>query len=193
MVQKRFLALTLAVFVLAIAAISFASKEESVKDVFPMIGSASAKADLLVVEELNCPHCKEFQLNILPQIRKEYINSGKVKCRFVLVAYKKESIAQVEVALAVSIKAPDRFEQFLEELFKNPKIKGLQIAEKLGIDVALVEQALQDGSAHDLLERSVALAEKLMGDDLAVPTVYLNGKDLGSPRLNELQESLNEV
>ena len=44
-----------------------------------IIGSENAKVKIKVFSSLTCPHCADFHINIVPKIKKNYIDSGKVQ------------------------------------------------------------------------------------------------------------------
>lgn len=45
----------------------------------PVLGSESAPVTIVEFSDLECPFCNQFFKNTLPQIKKEYIDTGKVK------------------------------------------------------------------------------------------------------------------
>jgi protein-disulfide isomerase len=44
-----------------------------------VIGDAKAKVIIVEYSSLNCPHCAQFHLGPLKEIKKDYIDTGKVK------------------------------------------------------------------------------------------------------------------
>lgn len=46
---------------------------------FKESGSPSAPMTIELYTDYQCPHCREFYLDVLPQLTKEYINTGKVR------------------------------------------------------------------------------------------------------------------
>jgi protein-disulfide isomerase len=42
-------------------------------------GDANAPITMIEYSSLSCPHCARFQIDVLPQIRKDFIETGKVK------------------------------------------------------------------------------------------------------------------
>ena len=46
---------------------------------FKESGSASAPITLEVYTDYQCPHCREFYLDVLPSLTKEFIATGKVR------------------------------------------------------------------------------------------------------------------
>src|SRR5581483_2465566 len=46
------------------------------------LGKSNAKVKIVEFADLRCPFCKSFHDNVLPQIQKTYINTGKVELFF---------------------------------------------------------------------------------------------------------------
>ena len=47
------------------------------------IGPSDAAVKVKVFSSLTCPHCADFHINVVPKIKKEYVNSGKVQLIFI--------------------------------------------------------------------------------------------------------------
>ncbi|MDH4208493.1 MAG: DsbA family protein [Anaerolineae bacterium] len=45
----------------------------------PMLGSADAPVTIIEYSEYLCPYCRTFALETLPQLKEEYVDTGKVK------------------------------------------------------------------------------------------------------------------
>ena len=48
-----------------------------------VIGSNDATVKIKIFSSLTCPHCANFHINIVPKIKKEYIESGKAQLIFI--------------------------------------------------------------------------------------------------------------
>lgn len=53
----------------------------------PSIGQASAPVTIAFWSDYQCPLCKAFELNTLPQLLKDYVDTGKVKLVFMDFAF----------------------------------------------------------------------------------------------------------
>jgi protein-disulfide isomerase len=72
------LALLLTVLLAPLAASAeIASTEQALQEKF--YGEAEAPVTVYEYFSLGCPHCKQFHENTLPQIKKDYVETGKVK------------------------------------------------------------------------------------------------------------------
>ena len=52
-------------------------------DNFVTLGNDEAKVKIKIFSSLTCPHCANFHKNIVPKIKKEYINNGMVQLIFI--------------------------------------------------------------------------------------------------------------
>ncbi len=48
----------------------------------PLLGDANAKVTMIEFSDFQCPFCRNFYTQSLPQIKKEYIDTGKVKLAY---------------------------------------------------------------------------------------------------------------
>jgi protein-disulfide isomerase len=69
----RFLSLVLPALLLAM------SGPAAEVPAFRVTGSPTAPVTMEVYTDFQCPHCREFYLDVLPQIAKEFIETGKVR------------------------------------------------------------------------------------------------------------------
>ena len=47
------------------------------------LGQDKAPVKIKIFSSLTCPHCASFHLNVVPEIKKEYIKTGKVQLIFI--------------------------------------------------------------------------------------------------------------
>jgi len=65
--------------VLSLFCVRAFSDDAEIKKNFITIGSNDAKVEIKVYSSLTCPHCAKFHIKIIPEIIKNYVDSGKVK------------------------------------------------------------------------------------------------------------------
>ena len=58
------------------------SDDTKIENNFITIGSDEAAVEIKVYSSLTCPHCANFHIKVIPEIIKNYVNSGKVKIIF---------------------------------------------------------------------------------------------------------------
>lgn len=79
-------------------------------------GSPNAPIVMVEYASMTCPHCAAFQRDIIPQLTKEYIDTGKVK--LVFREFPLDGAATMAAALARCQKG-DNYFAFIDLLFKN--------------------------------------------------------------------------
>jgi protein-disulfide isomerase/DNA-binding XRE family transcriptional regulator len=79
-------------------------------------GSREAPVTLVEYASMTCPHCAEFQKDIVPQLTKDYIDTGKVK--LVFREYPLDAAARMASAVARCLSG-QQFFSFIDLLFKN--------------------------------------------------------------------------
>jgi protein-disulfide isomerase len=90
------------------------STQEALKD-YP-VGDSNAPVTLIEYSSLSCPHCADFHAKTLPEIKKNYIDTGKVK--LIIRDFPLGGPAYSAAMMARCTK-PERRAQFIEVLFKN--------------------------------------------------------------------------
>ena len=64
----------------------------SIKNNFVVIGSNDAPVKIKIFSSLTCPHCASFHINVLPEIKKKYVESGKVQLILIDFSIRSSSI-----------------------------------------------------------------------------------------------------
>lgn len=128
---------------------SFVDKTVTI-DEAPAKGNAAAKVTLVEVSDYHCPFCRRQNLQTMPQLMAEYVNSGKV--RYVFIDY---PIAQLHPDAFKSHEAAacagdqGKYWQMHDLLFTNaPAREASQLsanAGMLGVDTKKFETCLNDG------------------------------------------------
>ncbi|MDX1484659.1 MAG: DsbA family protein [Alphaproteobacteria bacterium] len=80
------------------------------------IGRADAPVTVIEYASLTCPHCRNFHENGLPQLKSQYVDSGKV--RMVYRDFPLDGLA-LRASMLARCAGRDRFFAFLDILFKR--------------------------------------------------------------------------
>ncbi len=80
------------------------------------LGDAKAPVTIIEYFSLTCPHCAHFATNTLPDLKKQYIDTGKVK--LVLRDFPLDQIA-LKAAVIAHCAGDDHYPAFVEEMFKT--------------------------------------------------------------------------
>jgi len=148
-----------------------------------ILGDLNAPITIIEYSSLTCPHCAHFHVDILPDLRKGYIETGKA--RFVYRDFPLDRAALYAAALA-HCAGKDRFFAFLDILFRSQatwgrandpldalkrvgRIGGLKVAD---IDACFKDQKLLDG----ILQSRMVGAQTFEVN--STPTFFINGERL---------------
>ena len=77
--MKKFIPLFFIILLIQTLSIS-ASNSNEIKRI--IIGNKDAKISIIAYESLTCSHCANFHIDVLPKLKKEYIDTGLAKIEF---------------------------------------------------------------------------------------------------------------
>ncbi len=84
-----------------------------------LLGSENAPIKIKEFFSLTCGHCANFHLKTLPQLKKKYIDTGKVQLEF--IDYPLDRLAVIAASLARSIPTKDGYVEAVNILLKKQK------------------------------------------------------------------------
>jgi len=164
-----------------------------------VLGNADAPITLVEYASATCPHCAAFHKDVLPTIKKEYIETGKVK-------YIHRELAGNNAALAAFMLARcapnDGYYPFLDVIYAQQHQWGasdnlrqalFDISKLAGFTKESFEACLTDQTLVDGLNEGRDNALKNLGVN-ATPTVFLNGEKFsGSNTAADLSKAIDEL
>ena len=164
------------------------------------IGKDNAKITIIVYESLTCSHCAKFHINILPDLKKEYIDIGLVRIEFRhfpldAVALNASKIAQCR---------NDGKSEILDSLYLNQTkwVKGKTIEEvNENLKKFLVSENIDvdfDKCTKDKTIEDFILNDRIQGVKKfkvnATPTIIINDKKFNkSLNYENLKKSLEKL
>lgn len=178
------------------AAPTFAQDAEKEAIMIPdmVLGSEDAPVTLIEYASFTCPHCATFHKNVLPNLRKNYIDTGKVKLVYREVFFDGPGLWAAMVArcgggmkyFGVSNLIYERQREWTQgeggaaiaqNLYKLGRIAGMQDAD--------MEACLQD---QDMAKAMVEKFQKDTEEDgvNSTPTLILNGENIGNVSYTDL-------
>ncbi|HZH26604.1 MAG TPA: DsbA family protein [Azospirillaceae bacterium] len=81
-----------------------------------VLGNPNAPVTVIEYSSLTCPHCANFHNNILPQLKADYIDTGKVKIVYRDFPFDRMALAG---AMAARCLPADRYFPFVDILFRS--------------------------------------------------------------------------
>lgn len=167
----------------------------------PDIIEGAANAPITIVEyySLSCGHCADFHLNDLPTIRKEYIDTGKVRLVKREYPYDSRAVAGFMLARCAPKEQYDAlidvfFAKFMSWVAAPDALPPLKkIAKLSGFTDASFKACLQNEQLMKQLNASYERAKTSFGVT-ASPTFFINGeKYVGALTADEMSKILNSL
>ncbi|MDL5362273.1 thioredoxin domain-containing protein [Halalkalicoccus sp. NIPERK01] len=163
----------------------------------PPAGDPESGVTLAVYEDFACPGCGEFSLNVLPGIKTDYVEPGRVAYEhhdLPIPVDEEWSWRVANASLAVFEDAgAGAYYAFVEEVFQyqgeysEGTVAGL--AAELGADEEAVRAAMEEEPFCERLNESRAEATE-RGVEVT-PTVFVNDQQLEAPGDEELREAID--
>ena len=167
---------------LALAPAVFAQTSDTKVDLPDLvIGNADAPVVIEEYASLTCSHCAAFHVGVLPELKKEYIDTGKVK-----LIYRDFPLDELAVAAAMTGRcAGDKREAVIGQIYatqevwlaqgKNP-LEGLfSLAEPFGMTRESMAKCLSNADIFNAIVADRDKFEKAV-DVEGTPTFVINGK-----------------
>lgn len=144
------------------------------------LGSESAPVIMIEYASATCPHCAEFHQTLLPQIKAEYIETGKV--RFIFREFPLDQLA-LGAFMLLRCLPEDKYFPTLDLMFrqqrnwaqsKNPADDLFKITRMAGMDQAGFEACIKREDLGKAIVESSRKAAKDFGIK-GTPAIFING------------------
>ena len=169
---------------------------------FIVLGADKAPVKIKIFSSLTCSHCANFHINVLPEIKKKYVDSGKVQLIFI-------DFPLDEVAFNASklLYCLDQKKQitFLDKIYENQSqwtsgsnlneinnnLKG--IVKILGISSIEFDKCINDDIIGDKILNSRIDGQKKYSIN-STPTIIINEKKLeGSASFKNIKKKIDKI
>jgi protein-disulfide isomerase len=162
-----------------------------------ILGKPDAPITIVEYASMTCPHCAHFTDDVLPELKKKWIDTGKAK--LVLRDFPLDDEA-VHASMIARCAPPDRFYAYVDTFFSDqekwveaPDYQATltRLAELGGMSKAEVDKCLADKALENkVLGSRLAAANQL--DVNATPTFFVNGtKFTGEPTVAAFDQLLS--
>ena len=178
------------------------SDDPNVQKNMVAIGSNNALVKIKVFSSLSCPHCADFHIKVVPKIKKEYIESGKVQLIF--IDFPLDQAAFNASKLLHCLDQKNQID-FLDTIYEtqnkwtsgsdindiNKKLK--KIVKNLGItseqfDKCLIDEAISDKILNNRIEANQKYSIN------STPTIIINEKKLeGSTNFKNIKKKIEKI
>jgi protein-disulfide isomerase len=155
----------------------------------PSIGDSKAKVTIIEFGDYQCPSCRLFWREIEPRLKKDYVDTGKVK-----LVFRDFPIVQIHPDAMLAAMAADcagdqnKYWQYHDKVFREQdkgedsivRFKTADLkkwAKDLRLDTAAFDQCVDSERYKDEVAR-----DKADGDELGVPGTpmfFINGRVIG--------------
>lgn len=163
------------------------------------IGDAEAPVTIIEYSSLTCPHCASFHNEVLPDLKKKYVETGKVRMVFRDFPLNEPA---VDAAVLAHCAGPDRYVGFLDVLFQtqaswasspDPREALKQLGKLGGLDEGQMDACFNDESMVDGV-----LQSRLQGQNehkvQSTPTFVINGEThAGNRSIDEFADIIDPL
>jgi len=164
-----------------------------------VLGDPAAPITIIEYASLTCPHCARFANDVLPELKREWIDTGKAK--LVLRDFPLDGPA-LRAAMIARCAPPDRFYAFADTFFasqdrwattKDYREALARLAKLGGMGKDEFETCLNNTTLENrIVEQRLVASQEL--DINSTPTFFINGsKFSGAPTAEEFNKVLSNL
>jgi protein-disulfide isomerase len=162
-----------------------------------ILGNPDAPITIVEYASLTCPHCAHFTNDVLPELKKKWIDTGKAK--LILRDYPLDEPA-LRAAMIARCAPPDRYYAFVDTFFGSQE-KWVTARDYRDALARLVKLGGMSREEFDNCLKNTTLENKIVEGRLiaskeldvnSTPTFFINGtKFTGAPTVEEFDKALS--
>jgi protein-disulfide isomerase len=162
-----------------------------------ILGNPDAPITIIEYASLTCPHCAHFTNEVLPELKKKWIDTGKAK--LILRDYPLDEPA-LRAAMIARCAPPDRYYAYVDTFF-GAQEKWVTARDYRDALARLVKLGGMSREEFDNCLKNTALENKIVEGRLiaskeldvnSTPTFFINGtKFTGAPTVEEFDKALS--
>ncbi|MEH7457985.1 MULTISPECIES: DsbA family protein [Bacillus] len=165
------------------------------------LGKEDAPVKIVEFGDFKCPACRTWDSTVLPRLKEDYINKGKVKFYFINFPFiGKDSDLGAAAGEAIYKQDPESFWTFYNEIYQNQKKENEEwiteelllniVKEKLPkVNVEQFKKDLHSKEMQDKVRQDSDHAKKLKVP--GAPSVYVNG-NLANPDYDSIKKEIDK-
>ncbi len=173
------------------------AKEPLVRDM--ALGGADAPITIYEYASATCPHCADFHIHEWPEIKKEYVDTGKVRFVFREFPLDQVALAAFMLARCAAKDDPEKYHAVLgmimktqREWAKDPKNGLMKIMRLAGMDEKTFDACLKNEKLARAIMNSARMASRDFGIQ-STPTFFINGRKVNGRRsIEEFRKIIDE-
>ena len=128
-------------------------------------GNPSAPVGILVFSDFQCPFCGQFARNVLPDIKKSYVDTDRAQLAFRHLPLTMHPLAMRAAEAAECARRQDKFWEMHDQMFREParleKTDLLGYARSIGVDSTRFQECMSSADAAAHVEQDRAAAHDL--------------------------------
>tara|TARA_B100001146_G_C16053428_1_gene378913 strand:+ start:211 stop:834 length:624 start_codon:yes stop_codon:yes gene_type:complete len=198
---KLFFLIKICIIYLIICLQSYADDPKMRKNMI-VIGSHDAIVKIKIFSSLTCPHCANFHIKVIPEIKKKYVKSGKVQLIFIDFPLDQAAFNASKLLHCLDQKKQMNFLDIVYETQNawtdgsnlndiNENLK--KIVKNLGISSDQFDKCLTDEAISDkILNARIEANQKYSIN--STPTIIINEKKLeGSASFKNIKKKIEKI
>jgi protein-disulfide isomerase len=147
-----------------------------------VLGKADAPITIVEYASLTCPHCGAFHRDVMPQVKKEWIETGKAKLVYRNFPLNQQALTAAKLAECMQ---GERYFGLLDVLFQQmdrwatqDPVPGLTRLGKLGgLGDEQIKSCLSDAAAEKRILQKQLIGQQQLGVG-STPTFFINGRKI---------------
>ncbi len=163
-----------------------------------VLGNSDAPYTIIEYSSMTCPHCANFHMNVLPEVKKKYIDTGVAK--FIIREFPFDNVAAAAFMLARCVDRSKYFD-FVDLLYANQEewafggnpLEGLRKYSKMA---GFTEARFNDCLGDEKLLSHIEWVRNRGNTEFGVsstPTFFINGKRLPNSSIGAFDEILGKA
>ena len=169
----------------------------------PTIGDPAAPVHVVVFEDPRCNNCVVFHKLYYQKLKKEFIDTHKVKYTIFLVGGEPHSKTVMRILFCINQQSTPDFFKVLNKYYENLPFaltdqeleeEMLRLISSLNLDIneLAFNSCVQKGSFIQKASENTAYAKAIMGGVTKAPTIYVNGIQLIRPDYKQVEKLIKK-